>query len=93
MRLGFRTISFLVLLRAACVGAVKPHHLTVDLAAAQGELRALHGINKGTISANGLKHTSVCTYPRPSCTIASHFPALRSDLMALFGSLPQKANS
>ena len=32
---------------AACAGAAEPHCLTVDFAVAQGELRALHGINKG----------------------------------------------
>ncbi len=54
MRQGFRMISFLLLLQAACVSAAEPHRLTVDFAAAQGELRALHGINKGPLSANGL---------------------------------------
>jgi len=34
--------------------AAEPHRLTVDFSASQGELRALHGINKGPLSANGL---------------------------------------
>ncbi len=39
---------------AASMHAAEPHRLTVDFAVAQGELRALHGINKGPLSANGL---------------------------------------
>ena len=34
--------------------AAEPHLITVDFLAKQGELRALHGLNKGPLAANGL---------------------------------------
>ena len=37
-----------------CVRAAEPHLLAVDFSVPQGELRALHGINKGPLGANGL---------------------------------------
>ena len=52
-----RAMNSLVLLAFLCalaVGAAEPHQLAADFSAAQGELRALHGINKGPLSANGL---------------------------------------
>ena len=41
---------------AAALGlrAAEPHLITVDFSVKQGELRALHGINKGPLAANGL---------------------------------------
>ncbi len=48
-------LSLVALVSAVSIyAAAEPHRLTVDFAAAQGELRALHGINKGPLSANGL---------------------------------------
>jgi xylan 1,4-beta-xylosidase len=47
----FLTIA---LLTAVCARAGEPHRITVDFSASQGELRALHGINKGPLAANGL---------------------------------------
>ena len=42
------------LLAALSLRAGEPHRLTVDFSEAQGELRPLHGINKGPLAANGL---------------------------------------
>ena len=39
---------------AARVFAAEPHGITVDFSAPAGELRPLHGINKGPLSGNGL---------------------------------------
>jgi xylan 1,4-beta-xylosidase len=49
-------IRFLItsLLTAVCVRGAAPVHVTVDFSSSQGELRALHGINKGPLAANGL---------------------------------------
>lgn len=43
-----------LLLLATPGPAAETHRLAVDFSAPQGELRALHGINKGPLSANGL---------------------------------------
>lgn len=47
-------VAGLVLGAVACVRGAEPQRLTVDFAAAQGDLRALHGINKGPLAPNGL---------------------------------------
>jgi len=44
----------LTLLVAAGAGSAEPHVVVADFAVAQGELRALQGINKGPLAANGL---------------------------------------
>jgi hypothetical protein len=46
-------ITPLLLAAAVCVRASEPHRITVDFAQPQGELRALHGINKGPLAATG----------------------------------------
>jgi hypothetical protein len=46
--------SVLALFMAVWLRAGEPHHLTVDFAEARGELRPLHGINKGPLAPNGL---------------------------------------
>lgn len=43
-----------VLLAAASVSAGEPQRITVEFSAAQGDVRALHGINKGPLTPNGL---------------------------------------
>ena len=78
----------------AALHAAEPHRLTVDFAAAQGELRALHGINKGPLSANGLidvteaqKRLRVpstrlhdCHHPNPAIVdVHAVFPNLEAD--------------
>lgn len=48
-------VSLAVILCALqCAMAAEPHRLTVDFSVAQGQWRALHGINKGPLAANGL---------------------------------------
>ena len=49
-----RLTAFIFLLLLTMVRADDAHRITVDFSAAEGELRALHGINKGPLSANGL---------------------------------------
>lgn len=39
---------------AWAVAAAEPHRIVVDFSAPRGELRALHGLNKGPLAANGL---------------------------------------
>jgi xylan 1,4-beta-xylosidase len=46
--------TFAAVCCAFAASAAEPHRLTVDFSAAQGEFRALHGINKGPLGANGL---------------------------------------
>jgi xylan 1,4-beta-xylosidase len=52
MRPVLKLVALVVAVRS--LAAAEPHHLAVDFASGQGELRALHGINKGPLSANGL---------------------------------------
>lgn len=46
-------ITPLLLVAAVSVRAREPQRITIDFAQAQGELRALHGINKGPLAATG----------------------------------------
>jgi xylan 1,4-beta-xylosidase len=48
------TLIAVLFIAGSRVDAAEPHRLAVDFATVQGELRALHGINKGPLSANGL---------------------------------------
>ena len=56
MKNPFPLFTFLAATYFAGVGirAGEPHRIELDFAVPQGELRALHGINKGPLSANGL---------------------------------------
>lgn len=47
-------LTMLLLLWTLPLGGAESHRVVVDFAQSQGELRALHGINKGPLSANGL---------------------------------------
>ncbi len=87
-------IFIIALLAAAGVRAEEPHRIMVDFSASQGELRALHGINKGPLAANGLvdltdaqKRLRVpstrlhdCHYPNPDVVdIHAVFPNPEAD--------------
>ena len=88
-------LSLVALVSAVSIhAAAEPHRLTVDFAAAQGELRALHGINKGPLSANGLidlteAHRRLrvpstrlhdCHHPNPAIVdVHAVFPNLEAD--------------
>lgn len=49
-----RVVLTLILLAGSGAGAGEPQRVAVDFTASQGEIRALHGINKGPLAANGL---------------------------------------
>jgi hypothetical protein len=55
-RTGPHGLAILAIALFAAVGirAGEPQRIAVDFAEAQGELRALHGLNKGPLAANGL---------------------------------------
>lgn len=82
------------LLAACCARGAEPHELTVDFAQPAGTFRAIHGINKGPLSANGLVdvrefHKALrlptnrlhdCHHPNPDVVdIHSIFPDPRAD--------------
>ncbi len=98
MRAPLVKLVRLLLLSSLCLSGLvfgaEPHRITVDFSSPKGELRALHGINKGPLSANGLidvtaEHRRLrvsstrlhdCHHPNPAVVdIHSIFPNADAD--------------